>query len=235
MSRAGSALEGAPIEIVNRRTAPRSKAVQPEHLLHLGYPGVGMLRELADLTGLSSQVTRALADTYRGPWSHAPGEVFADLAAPVADGADCVDGAGNLLGDRSHVFGQVASTTTLWRLLDERIDATHLSRIRGARAYARERAWAAGAARDHDGWLHLDVDATITIDHSDNKENAAATWKHTFGMHLPAIDPHAPITAVSRSLDHIDLFVAGSDQRIWTAAWEPAFGDHYHGWWPIGY
>ncbi len=141
------------------------------------------MREIADLTGLSSQVTGALADTYRGPWTHAPGELFADLAAAVADGADCVDGVGKLWGDRSQVFGQVASTTTLWRLLDERIDATHLSRIRAVRAYARERAWAAGAAPDHDGWLHLDVDATITIDHSDNKENAAATWKHTFGMH----------------------------------------------------
>ena len=42
---------------------------------------------------------------------------------------------------------------------------------------------ATGAAPDHDGWLHLDVDATITIDHSDNKENAAATWKKTFGHH----------------------------------------------------
>jgi hypothetical protein len=31
--------------------------------------------------------------------------------------------------------------------------------------------------------LHLDVDATITIDHSDNKENAAATWKKTWGHH----------------------------------------------------
>ena len=149
----------------------------------VSHAGVGMLRELADLTGLSSQVTGALADTYCGPWTHAPGEVFADLAAAVADGADCVDGVGKLWGDRSHVFGQVASGTTLWRLLDERIDATHLPRIRAARAYAREQAWAAGAAPDHDGWLHLDVDATITIDHSDNKDNAAATWKHTFGFH----------------------------------------------------
>lgn len=167
-----------------KSSAARSRlAISADGRGVMSHAGVGMLRELADLTGLSSQVTGALADTYRGPWTHAPGEVFADLAAAVADGADCVDGVGNLLGDRSHVFGQVASTTTLWRLLDERIDATHLSRIRGARAYARERAWAAGAAPDRDGWLHLDVDATITIDHSDNKENAAATWKHTFGMH----------------------------------------------------
>src|SRR6478672_12025545 len=112
----------------------------------VSHAGVGMLREVADLTGLCGQVTAALADTYRGPWTHAPGDVFADLAAAVADGADCVDGVGQLWGDREHAFGPVGSTTTLWRLVDERIDAARLPRIRAARAYARERAWAAGAA-----------------------------------------------------------------------------------------
>src|SRR6476469_1865708 len=112
----------------------------------VSHTGVGMLREVADLTGLCGQVTAALADTYRGPWTHAPGDVFADLAAAVAD-------------------------------------ATRLPGIRAARAHARERAWAAGATPAHDGWLHIDVDATITVDHSDHKENAAATWKHTFGFH----------------------------------------------------
>ncbi|MFC9363371.1 IS1380 family transposase, partial [Rhodococcus sp. NPDC057014] len=56
----------------------------------VSHAGVGMLREMADLTGLSAQVTAVLADTYRGQWAHAPGAVFADLAAAVADGADCV-------------------------------------------------------------------------------------------------------------------------------------------------
>ena len=60
----------------------------------VSHAGVGMLREVADLSGLSAQVTAALADTYRGPWIHGPGDVFADLAAAVADGADCVDGVG---------------------------------------------------------------------------------------------------------------------------------------------
>ena len=40
-----------------------------------------------------------------------------------------------------------------------------------------------GAAPPPDQWLHIDVDATITIDHSDNKEGAAATWKKTWGHH----------------------------------------------------
>jgi hypothetical protein len=102
---------------------------------------MGMLRELADRTGLSAQVTAALADTYRGPWVYAPGEVFCDLAAAVADGADCIDGVGQLCGDREHVLGAKASTTTMWRLVDERIDAAHLPGVRAARAAARAPAW----------------------------------------------------------------------------------------------
>ena len=109
---------------------------------------MGLLRELADQTGLSAQVTAALADTYKGPWVYAPGAVFADLAAAVADGADCIDGIGQLCGDREHAFGPKASTTTMWRLVDQRIDAAHLPKIREARARARAAAWAAGATPD---------------------------------------------------------------------------------------
>ncbi len=149
----------------------------------VSHAGMGMLRELADLTGLSAQVTAVLADTYKGPWVYPPGEVFADLAAAVADGADCIDGVGQLCGDREHVFGAKASTTTMWRLVDERIDAAHLPGIRAARAGARAAAWAAGAAPPTDQWLHIDIDATLVIDHSDNKESATPTWKKSFGHH----------------------------------------------------
>ena len=161
---------------------PRVKVSSDGHGV-VSHAGVGMLREVAGLTGLAAQVTAALADTYRGPWIHDPGLVFADLAAVVADGADCIDGVGQSCGDREHVFGAAASTTTMWRLVDARVDAAHLPGIRGARAQAREVAWAAGAAPDPNQWLHLDVDATITIDHSDNKEGAAPTWKKTWGHH----------------------------------------------------
>jgi hypothetical protein len=126
--------------------------------------------------------------------------VFADLAAAVADGADCVDGAAQLWGDREHVFGAVGSTATLWRLVNERIDAAHLPLIRAARAHARQRAWAAGGAPDREGGLILDVDATITIDQSDNKENAAATWKKTFGFHPLLVFLDRPDIAAGEAL-----------------------------------
>ena len=84
--------------------------------------------------------------------------------------------------------------------VDERIDATHLLGVRAARAHARARAWAAGAAPDHRGWLYLDVDATICLDHSDNKENAAATWKKTFGFHPLLVFLDRPDIAAGEAL-----------------------------------
>ena len=146
----------------------------------VSHAGVGMLREVAEFTGLADGITAALLDTYKGVPVHAPGRVFTDLACAVADGADCVSGIGTLV-DRQDLFGPVASMPTTWRLLD-RIDTEHLEPVRSARAAARETAWAAGAAPAPGSELRLDFDATITVAHSE-KQGAAPTWKHTFGFH----------------------------------------------------
>lgn len=168
---------------VKRSKRVRRVVVSADGAGVVSHAGVGLLREMAEFTGLSGGVTTALADTYRGSWLHAPGGVFTDLAAAVADGADAISGIA-VLGDREDLHGPVASMPTTWRVLD-RVDADHLPRVRDARAAARARAWAAGAGPDLDApeaELLLDFDATITIAHSE-KENAAATWKHTFGFH----------------------------------------------------
>jgi hypothetical protein len=60
-----------------------------------------------------------------------------------------------------------------------------LKAIRAARSAARERAWALAGdtAPGADGGLvTVDLDATIVIAHSD-KDQAAPTWKKTFGFH----------------------------------------------------
>ena len=146
----------------------------------VSHAGAALLRELATETGLADGVTGALIGTYRGFPRHLPGQVFTDLAVAIADGADAVTGI-EVLRDREALFGPVASMPTAWRLLD-RIDAAHLPRVRAARAAARERAWQAGAAPKAGGELRIDFDATISIAHSE-KQNAAATWKKTFGFH----------------------------------------------------
>jgi hypothetical protein len=63
-----------------------------------------------------------------------------------------------------------------------------LKAIRDARTAARERAWALAGdpAPGGDGSLiPVDIDATIVIAHSE-KEQAAPTWKKTFGFPLLA-------------------------------------------------
>jgi hypothetical protein len=146
----------------------------------VSHAGVGLLREMAEYTGLVDGVTDALIGTYKGAPIHAPGRVFTDLAVAVADGADAISGI-EVLGDREDLFGPVASMPTTWRVLD-RVGPEQLPLVRAARAKARAAAWAAGAGPDLNEELCLDFDATITIAHSE-KQNAAATWKRTFGFH----------------------------------------------------
>jgi hypothetical protein len=168
---------------VKRSGLVRRVKVSADGVGVVSHAGVGLLRELAEYTGLVDGVTVALIDTYKGVPRHAPGRVFCDLATAIADGADAISGIA-VLTDREELFGPVASMPTAWRVLD-RIDETHLGAVRTARADARERAWAAGAGPDPAGGcteLAMDLDSTITIAHSE-KENAAATWKKTFGFH----------------------------------------------------
>src|SRR5262247_1824555 len=126
----------------------------------VSHAGAALLRELATETGLAGGVSAALLDTCRGFPLHAPGQVFADLAVAIADGADAVTGI-EVLRDRESLFGPVASLPTAWRLLD-RIDEAHLDRVRAARAAARDRAWQAGAAPQRGTELRIDFDATIS-------------------------------------------------------------------------
>ena len=142
--------------------------------------GVALLRELTVETGLGAGWTTAMMDTYQGLPVHQPGRVLADLAVMIADGGDALAHLATLR-DQDKLFGPVASDATAWRVLD-RVDDEHLARLRRVRAAARERAWAAGAGTDLTGGLVIDIDATITIAHSE-KENAATTWKKTYGFH----------------------------------------------------
>jgi hypothetical protein len=143
--------------------------------------GVALLRELTVDTGLADGWSDVLLDTYKaGPIVHEPGRVLGDLAVVIADGGDALAHLATLR-DQNKLFGTIASDATAWRCV-ERVDETHLARLQTVRAAARERAWAAGAGPDLAAGLTIDIDATITIAHSE-KENAASTWKKTFGFH----------------------------------------------------
>jgi hypothetical protein len=144
----------------------------------VGHAGAALLRELADRLGL----TRVLG--WRAPGArrrHPDAAVLRDLAVMLADGGDCLSDLA-VLRDQPELFGPVASTPTAWRVI-QRIaqDADGLARLRAARAHARGRAWAAGGHPDVEV-LVVDADATLVLSHSDAKQGAAGTYKHTFGF-----------------------------------------------------
>ena len=84
---------------------------------------------------------------------------------------------------------------------------------------------------------HLDIFATDTAGRV-----LTAAWEPAFtdGWHGwwdlkgGRARPGAPVTGVSRSTNKLDVFVTGTDGGCYTAAWEPAFTDWWHGWWRIG-
>jgi hypothetical protein len=55
-------------------------------------------------------------------------------------------------------------------------------------------------------------------------------WWHIREGRAPA---GSPVHAVSRGRDKLDIFVTGGDGALYTAAWEPAFSDGWHGWWDL--
>ncbi|GLX02750.1 hypothetical protein Misp02_68360 [Microtetraspora sp. NBRC 16547] len=92
------------------------------------------------------------------------------------------------------VIGTVASTVTAWRAFDK-LDDTALAKVAQARAAHRRLIWQHLATRPQgfpqvqvagqvwDGWLVIDVDATLVACHS-GKQGAAPTYKkHIFGLH----------------------------------------------------
>jgi hypothetical protein len=138
------------------------------------------------VTGLGRGLSQGLA-RWRAPRAvHDPGKIVADLAAAVALGGDCLADIA-VLREQPELAGPVASDPVVSRLLGVLAGdpARALRAIRSARAAARERAWAlaADAAPGAGGGpVVIDLDATIVIAHSE-KEQAAPTWKKTFGFH----------------------------------------------------
>ncbi|MGW4108533.1 transposase, partial [Streptomyces sp. NPDC004976] len=144
-----------------------------------------LLVEAVRKAGLDTAISAALAPWRKARAVHDPGKVLLDVALAVALGGDCLADVGMLRAEPA-VFGPVASDPTVSRLVDTLTGSGEkaLTAIRSARAEARERVWklADGHAPDAGGSVTVDLDGVLVVAHSD-KEDAAPTWKRTFGHH----------------------------------------------------
>src|SRR5579859_2397401 len=148
--------------------------------------GAVLLWETLRVTGLGRGLSQVL-EPWRAPRAvHDPGKIIADLAAALALGGDCLADIA-VLRSQPDLAGPVASDPVVSRLVSSLAAGgpRALAAIRAARVAARERAWAlAGDAAPGagGGLITVDLDATIVIAHSE-KQEAAPTWKKTFGYH----------------------------------------------------
>jgi hypothetical protein len=144
-----------------------------------------LLVETVRKSGLDTAISAALAPWRKARAVHDPGKTLLDVALAVALGGDCLSDVAVLRAEPA-VFGPVASDPTVSRLVDTLAGSGKraLTAIRRARASVREHVWAlAGeAAPDQGGQVIVDLDGVLVIAHSD-KQDAAATWKQTFGHH----------------------------------------------------
>ncbi|MEU0187084.1 IS1380 family transposase [Streptomyces sp. NPDC006207] len=144
-----------------------------------------LLVETARRTGLAAALSSALAPWRKPRTVHDPGKILLDLALATALGGDCLADIAVLRAEPA-VFGPVASDPTVSRLIDTLAAAgpRGLTAIRRARSDARERVWklAGHQAPDAGGEVTVDINGVLVLAHSE-KEDAAATWKKTFGHH----------------------------------------------------
>ncbi len=181
-------------------------------------------RMLADRVGLTGELSKALGRRSFTP-VHDRGRVLVDVAVMLADGGEAIADI-DVLRHQSSVLGPVASAPTVWRALDELTPAA-MKRIATARAKVRRHVWAqleelpggVPASKVAEGDLGdvivLDVDATLVTAHSE-KDQAAATFKKTFGFHplgvwcdntteMLAIKLRAGNAGSNTATDHIEV------------------------------
>lgn len=158
----------------------------------IGHSGAVLLRRLADRTGLTRALAKALPTSTATTWRDRATALI-HLAIAIALGARNLSEAERLGLHHQNVFGTPASDSTLRRTLATLDEAT-LAAIAKARRRIRRHVWTllhlrpggfphlAVAGKPLKGWIVLDLDATI-ITTTSPKERAAPTFKGTFGFH----------------------------------------------------
>ena len=154
-----------------------------------------LLTRTLRVTGLDRGLEEALERWRPARALHSPGKIVTDLVVALALGGDCLADVA-MLRSQPELFGPVASDPVVSRLVARLAGDTPraLKALRAARAAARARTWelAGGAAPGTDGLVTVDIDATIVTACSE-KEQAAPTWKKTYGHHpLTVFADHGP-------------------------------------------
>jgi hypothetical protein len=186
----------------------------------VSHAGLGMLAEVADMSGLTAGLNAMFVREGCQWRRHPPGVTLIRAAAAIADGMTNLSQVASLCRSRPLMFEQASSLSTLSRTVFTLGNELMTPRLDTVLCDARTRVWA--AARFAPEALIIDVDSTLLTNHSD-KQWSAATYKGGFGAHPIAMfvdgtsEPLAMIlrpgnAGANNAVDHCSVLMRSIDQ-----------------------
>jgi len=144
----------------------------------VSHVGLHALGSFADRLGLGDTLSSAIPQ--RPTLLHDRGKVLVEAALVLAGGGESCADIEHLRAEAA-LFGFVASDSTLHRSfyeINEKTRTAIATKVASVRAQVWER-----SAVTKTGPVFLDIDASLVEIHSENKEQAAPTYKGGFGFH----------------------------------------------------
>ncbi len=159
----------------------RRVVVEPGGTGVAAHVGLHALGTFADRLGLGDALSSCLPWAGAGIPLHDRGKVLVQTALMLAGGGEsCLDIEFLRTGD--DLFGAVPSDTTVARTFHEITPARRAALV-GAVAQVRAEVWRRSQAAKGKDPVVLDIDASLVEIHSENKEQAAPTYKGGYGFH----------------------------------------------------
>jgi len=165
---------------VNANSTTRVK-VEPGGAGVVAHVGLHALGSFADRLGLGDSLSARIPWTGERMPLHDRGKVLTQMALVLAGGGEsCADI--EHLRFQADLFGWVPSDSTVFRTFHE-ISKERRIGLEAALAEVRSKVWSRSAATTGTAPVVLDIDASLVEIHSENKEQAAATFKGGYGFH----------------------------------------------------
>ena len=159
----------------------RRVVVEPGGTGVAAHVGLHALGTFADRLGLGDSLSSCLPWAGPGIPLHDRGKVLVQIALVLAGGGEsCLDIEFLRTGD--DLFGALPSDTTVARTFHE-ITSARRAALVGAVAQVRAEVWRRSQATKGKDPVVLDIDASLVEIHSENKEQAAPTYKGGYGFH----------------------------------------------------
>jgi len=166
---------------MNATSTARVK-VEPGGTGVVAHVGLHALGAFADGVGLADVLSARVPVAGERLPVHDRGKVLVQAALMLAGGGEaCADI--EELRAQPELFGSVPSDSTLKRVLCDELTPSVRATLMEGIGEARARVWEQAGLTASTDPVYLDIDSTLVEIHSENKENAAPTYKGGYGFH----------------------------------------------------